>query len=214
MRLAEISGLLRKAADELDRIADGASGGGGSAAEPPLYWQRDPLWARDRLGFGNTTIGAYGCVITSLAMALSFKLGQRILPTDVNMMLKSARGFTGENGNLIIWDALERAFPGVRFRGLARYRYRPAPRDTILSALEKGHIVVAQVDLHPGGPLNEHWVWVLSPNKMDPDMDDYWIHDPWKPAKGSLVGLYGEPAGWKTAARAIFSVVVYEVVDG
>ena len=48
--------------------------------------QRDARWKDIKLGFGNTTIGGYGCTITCVAMLAG------LTPDDVNARLKNVNG--------------------------------------------------------------------------------------------------------------------------
>lgn len=59
------------------------------------YSQNDPRWRRQHLGNSNLTIGADGCVITSLGM-----LSDRT-PDDVNGTLRTHGGFQGA---AVIWN--------------------------------------------------------------------------------------------------------------
>lgn len=55
-----------------------------------IYSQRDPKWANEKLGFGSTTIGGYGCKLTSFAM-----LDGRT-PTELNTLFKEKGCFSGD----------------------------------------------------------------------------------------------------------------------
>ena len=71
--------------------------------------QRDPRWKDIKLGFGNTTIGFYGCTITSLAMLAG------LLPNEVNERLRGVNGYAGDNKNLIIWAKVKQAIPWLEW---------------------------------------------------------------------------------------------------
>jgi hypothetical protein len=69
--------------------------------------QRDPRWKDIKLGTGSTTISSHGCLITCLAMLAG------TTPDVVNEELKRVGGY--QNGNLVIWSALDRTNLGLRF---------------------------------------------------------------------------------------------------
>src|SRR3990167_9987445 len=69
--------------------------------------QRDNRWAKQQLGTSNTTIGGFGCTITSLAMLIG------TTPDVVNRELKRVGGFA--NTNLVIWAKIPVAFPQLTF---------------------------------------------------------------------------------------------------
>ena len=69
--------------------------------------QRDPRWAKQQLGISNTTIGGFGCTITSIAMLIG------TTPDVVNRELKRVGGYA--NGNLVIWSKVPVAFPQLIF---------------------------------------------------------------------------------------------------
>ena len=197
-RIREIRQILRRALDLLE-----------SEHRPiPLWGQRDPRWKDVPLGYGPTTIGRYGCVVTCLAMIASAAAGTAITPDEANDRLRQAQAFTGEDGNLVIWGRVAKALP-LKFEGLYVCRYRPAPIAAINGALEAGHFVLAEVDLVPGGQMNQHWVVLVAPVRGG---IDYEIADPWpRPAGGRrlLLDSYGASAGWRAASRAIFRVTYW-----
>ena len=69
--------------------------------------QRDPRWSKQQLGTSNTTIGGFGCTITSIAMLIG------TTPDVVNRELKRVGGYA--NGNLVIWSKVPVAFPQLIF---------------------------------------------------------------------------------------------------
>lgn len=76
--------------------------------------QRDGRWKDIELGFSNTTIGDYGCVITALAILAG------LTPDDVNERLKSVNGYAATSNspnrkNLIIWEKITDAIPNLKF---------------------------------------------------------------------------------------------------
>jgi hypothetical protein len=68
------------------------------------YAQDDSRWANkkyDHLTTGDTTIGRWGCALTSLAMAMSFA-GSAVLPDSLNAFMIAQAGFTGSGA--VRWD--------------------------------------------------------------------------------------------------------------
>src|SRR5258708_1659187 len=78
--------------------------------------QRNSQWGYIPLVFAAThnplLIKDYGCTITAIAMILG------ITPDVVNQRLKDVKGFSG---TLVIWDAIEKAFPGIKVRRVWSY---------------------------------------------------------------------------------------------
>lgn len=74
--------------------------------------QRDPRWAKNKLGFSNLTIGGYGCTLTCLTMFLNEAGYNNLTPDYVNDELKKVKGFTGA---LILWANITKAFPKVKW---------------------------------------------------------------------------------------------------
>ena len=50
------------------------------------YSQIDPRWKNDKLGFGQPTIGSWGCLMTCYAMMLT-AYGLRFNPAELNSRL-------------------------------------------------------------------------------------------------------------------------------
>jgi len=69
--------------------------------------QRDSRWGNIALGFSNTKIKDFGCVITCIAMLAG------TTPDVVNRELKRVGGFA--NGNLVVWSKIPAAFPQLTF---------------------------------------------------------------------------------------------------
>jgi hypothetical protein len=172
-----------------------------------LMSQRDPRWRYVKLGYGNTTIGSYGCVITSLAMALTHAYGREITPEEVNNRLKDVGGYTGSNKNLVIWKKVTEAFPEFKYRTAGHYVTIAAPVERIDAALDRGDYVLIRVDsnLNTTG-IDHHWTLITGGNS-----DKYTIGDPWPLPDNqmplTIPSAYTKP-GW-TPARAIFSVVIF-----
>lgn len=117
--------------------------------------QRDNRWKNDKLGFSNTTIEYYGCTITSLAWIL------KTTPDIVNQKLKKVKGYSdGQNigkGNLIVWEAIPRAFPQVE----KAIRVRSYDNEAVKNNLP----CLVEVDGSRIG-ASRHWVVYLGNQQM------------------------------------------------
>lgn len=172
--------------------------------------QRDPRWKGARLGFGDatSTIGAYGCTLTCLTMAVNALAGVAETPATLNDALKTLGrgvGYTGDTGNLLVFGAISRIYPSIQLAKFVRCRDVPAPMADIDAALAAGQRVMVELDASPAPGLQNHWV--LLDGRQG---DDYRICDPWPvPAvAGELLSKYALQPGW-AAARIITSVVIY-----
>lgn len=185
---------------------------------PQVLRQRDPRWATLRLGnetAGTTsTIGRYGCLVTSLAYLLNALAGEeRFTPVSVNTALTAANGFS--NGNRVVFKAVEE-LGKVRFVGIV-----PTPRPVsgpqfgeIDRRLAAGVPVIVKVDLSAEAGVQEHYVCLT-----EKDGDDYWIADPWHedsdgdpahPGQARLSRHYPPVTLPRRAEYAIEAIVLYD----
>ena len=166
------------------------------------YSQRDTEWAHDGLGTDQQlTLGQAGCLVTSIASVVADLTGESLSPGLFNDWLRANKGF--KDGNLFIFDS-------VAPLGLRRVRSiyastTAAPIADLTEALKAGHAVIVQVDIAPGGKMDQHWVRLLSVDEKDGQ-----IMDPWKLPGQEFVPLstYFAP-GWDPA-RAIFTAHIYQ----
>src|SRR3990167_1392706 len=116
--------------------------------------QRNPVWGNKYLGFSNTYVRDFGCVITSLSMILG------TTPDVVNDRLKAVQGFA--NGNLVIWSKIPEAFPGISQRRVWSYN-----NDDV-----KNNVPNVMVEVPPnaiGGVSGKHWeVFIGNQECLDP----------------------------------------------
>jgi hypothetical protein len=127
--------------------------------------QKDPRWGNLHLGTSIFYIWAKGCLLTELSEALG------ITPNDANEKLKSVGGFAPPKGlpddqieanrNLIIWDKIAQAFPGVEVRRVWNYN-----NDDVLASLAAGASVLVEVDAAPIGGTGKHWVRYIGDHKL------------------------------------------------
>ncbi|HET6845625.1 MAG TPA: hypothetical protein VFH29_02250, partial [Anaerolineales bacterium] len=91
------------------------------------YSQQDPRWKDDQVGKGRASMGSVGCAVASVAMYTS-GWGFIETPGSVNQKLKSVGGFVGQ---AIMWSAVSRLYPQLKFRALTLCENSPAPVDDI-----------------------------------------------------------------------------------
>jgi len=148
----------------------------------PALSQVDDRWRYEKLGTSTSTIGGYGCLITSVSMMLKY-FGFDTDPSRLNKLLASNGGFY--NGNLFVWGSLSKLFPGVTFG----YRYDGAALDKIDAQLALKKPVIIHVDFVPSTPaVDEHWVLVVG--KQD---GSYIINDPRDGKQLKFEDRYGDP---------------------
>ena len=144
--------------------------------------QNNPLWANDQLGISSSTIGGFGCVVTSAAMMLKY-LGFDTDPGRLNTWLTNNSGYL--NGNLFVWNSLNRLYPKVTFL----YRYDGAPLDKIDESLAKRIPVIVNVDYLPSTAyIDQHWVIIVGKKN-----GLYIIIDPRNGQQTTLNEIYGSP---------------------
>jgi hypothetical protein len=165
------------------------------------YSQRDMEWSDDKLGTSpDLTVGQAGCLITSIASVLSDFTSRMIAPGELNQWLRENGGFTG--GGLFVWDSITSL--GLRRAETIQCVSQPAPVQHLADLLADGAAVVVEVDSIPDGPLNQHWVRLLSIDDKDGQIMDPWQ---WPGREFTTLSRYFAP-GW-TPQRAIFMAVAY-----
>ena len=136
------------------------------AGDGPHYQQRDPRWAGDRLGDTSQTLGAVGCLVSSLAMGSS-ALGAPVEPAELNRRLGALHGYTREAW--LIWDTVRPATGGAVDVAV----HAQPTHEAMDAALERGELPVVKFFLPSGAP---HWVLVVGK-----DGEEYLIQDPLVP---------------------------------
>lgn len=182
----------------------------------PLMSQRDPAWAKNKLGVNDiagSTIGRYGCVVTALAMMLTAYSGVPLNPTTVNNQLCDVDGFVGDWQNEVAWAKVQEAFPEYcTYRTSQQYDTDPADVAVIDAAVAAGHSVLIKVDMSfSRSGVQPHYVLIVGGTGTV----GYMIHDPW-PLPGDQAPTRVPPAyaksGWD-AARAIYAAVFFSRPD-
>lgn len=149
-------------------------------------YQNDPLWKDKPLGFStDSTIGMFGCLLTSLAMVAN-AYGANETPDTLNEKMKAVNAFQGpwiraaQIGNVV---------KNLRFmKNVECYGEVPAPMGDIDAWLAAGKPIIVEVDYAPDAGIQNHWIVIYAKQG-----EDYLIHDPWRGARNNetLVQKYG-----------------------
>lgn len=168
------------------------------------YSQRDPRWKDKKLGNSTSTLGYFGCAVSSVAMLLS-GYGYKEDPDTLNEKLKKSSGFMGA---AIVWAAVNNIYPRARFSNLVICRDSDAPIDAIGNSVLAGKPVLLEVDYSPQAGLQTHWV--VAYQKLGKDfriLDPY----PFPTEEGKSVSLVERFAHGKDLKRAITAAVWYDI---
>jgi peptidase C39-like protein len=166
------------------------------------FSQTDPQWKTILLGFDKTsTIGGYGCLLTSFAMVASHYGAADLTPAKLNDKMKTVGGFEAGTA-YIIGGMLGSVVPGftVEYRPA---RGIPAPLKDIDAALVDNRPVIVEVDWSPNAGLQTHYMVAYAKNGTD-----YLVYDPYPyPVTNGQIKLsqskYASVAGTKDPARII-----------
>lgn len=130
-----------------------------------IFSQRDPKWSGNKHGTSSSTIGKTGCTISVIASML-VHAGYDTDPGRLNKLLTDNKGYS--NGNLVVWSAIERLFPKVKWV----YRHYEYNNDLAREWIkDKGIMPIIQVGAAPigGAPGGKHWVGFVGDHKsLDP----------------------------------------------
>jgi len=168
---------------------------GGGVIETPLFSQKDPIWRYKKLGTSNSTIGGYGCLLTSATMVCAH-YGKNTNPDLLNQAMIRVNGYA--NGNLWKFWSLSAVYPDITIRDYVDCEKVPAPLALIDMRLAEGIPVIVKVDYYPGGAVQQHWILLCGKQG-----DDYIAADPISGTRILFREKYGDPA------RYIFRVVTY-----
>ncbi len=134
-----------------------------------FYRQDDAAWGALKIGDTTDTMRAYGCTISSVAMAASNLTGTKITPGQLVTKLSDNNGFTDRGW--LIWDKLPAATDGK----VSAKLYNQPDHSHIQNCLDDGHYPL--VKFYLGGTI-VHWGLIVGTTA-----EDYLIRDP----------LYGGP---------------------
>jgi hypothetical protein len=175
-----------------------------SSLPVPLFNQRDPRWASQRLGIEGSAvnIGQAGCCITCVSMANgAFDPSANSLPNHIDDLFsanpkgKSSDGYA--DCNLVIWNAINRILPSMSTQGAIYCLNTPAPVYDIKAHLDVNHLAILQVGFG-GNPKNMHFVLAVGYNG-----DDIIFHDPWY---GDQVSFASKRYGTGDSSKDILAV--------
>lgn len=122
------------------------------------YSQLDGRWADKYIGKTRQKIRDYGCTITSICNLLNSQ-GYNETPESVNMKMTLNGGYIGA---LVIWSAVTRIWPNVKFKKRA-YNYNNIEISFYIYA--KRIPVLVEV-YNPLSPVRRHWVLYVGDRKM------------------------------------------------
>jgi hypothetical protein len=164
-------------------------------ASPAVYSQRDPKWASLPMGFTRNTIGAYGCLISSVASCLT-DAGKVYTPETLNAWLTLNGGYTGGN---FIFNSIDK-LNVLKYEYLIDCPSTPAPMTQLEQEISAGKFIVIKVDFNPATlTIEEHWGRYIGADKMI---------DPWY---GDIATITPRYRG-ASSAQAILRAAVYRRV--
>lgn len=127
------------------------------------YLQNDPLWKNQKIGKGKETIGGVGCLISSVAMALT-NMGYNYTPSTLTSSLSERNGFTKRSW--LKWSKIRDVTDG---QVKADYYTEPS-HEIINSCMQKSQYPVVKFMIKKVIP---HWVVVTGRKGRE-----YQIRDP------------------------------------
>lgn len=148
-----------------------------------LYSQRDPRW-RNLIYAGGLTFAAAGCYVTAVAMMLSLA-GYEDDPPAVAAKLREAGCFTG--ALLTRPERIPRAYPRMRYDGLARWHRVAADLEEFEIELSKGPVIIEVDFVPPTAKFNQHFVVA---EQLTPGGEDLVVADPWDGTRTQLLQRY------------------------
>lgn len=146
----------------------------------PIFSQRDPRWARQRLGtVDGTSIGSHGCLITSIAMMDdAFDPNNPWTPARVDDEFTDKQGYA--NGNLVIWSRIQKLLPNSGYQGVdwcpnatKTTPAVPAPVEKLKGHIASGGLAILQVGFS-GVSSRMHFLLAVGY-----EGNDIIFHDPW-----------------------------------
>lgn len=176
----------------------------------PLFGQRDSRWFSKILGTGGTTIGDYGCLLTSIAMLAKY-FGKDTDPDRLNTALIGVKGFL--NGNLYKWyEGVTKVYSDIICTKIV---YTPQPVTAAQFAemraeLDAGRPVVLFVDFKPEtAAVDMHFILLVAYELVNGKYS-YFVHDPWWGDYSNL-NRYGDPV--KAIQQYVFHSGPIQVSD-
>lgn len=168
--------------------------------------QRDPKWRADLLGKSNSTIGAYGCLVSCFSMLAG------VMPPVMNRRMILNGGYqSGDCPACAATFDVQRFFSDAPpiYDTTLRYAYAPFPAAAsarLVKHLKGGEPAILEVDINPNNATHDmHFVLAVSAFGSG-DTANIVINDPWHADQTTLVPRYG-----LTLARALVRVIYYGV---
>jgi Peptidase_C39 like family len=155
-----------------------------------IFSQLDPKWANQNLGTSNVTIGGYGCIITCLAMAMTY-FGIDTNPAILDNNLTDYGGYS--SGNMYNFHGIEKV-SNLKETQSVYSDCSDSGYNAILEFIKEGvnnpnKICIVQIDFIPEtSEFDSHYVIV---NKVT-DSNNIEIIDPWTGTIRPLSDYYGD----------------------
>ena len=172
--------------------------------ETPVIDQRDKRWASKMLGNSDSTIGAYGCLLSCFSMLAG------VLPPEMNSRMIAAGAFqVGDCPACANTFDIKKFMPAAPpiYDYTQRYPFSPfpAPASTRLVAwLKAGGAAVVEVDINPNNNTHDmHFVLAVSAFGHG-DTANIVVNDPWTADQSTIAPRYGV-----NLARAIVRAIYY-----
>jgi hypothetical protein len=201
--LQEVAGGLNAIAEALGfSFSPGVPTPPEEPADVVALSQRDPAWAGLKLGRSAYTVGGAGCAMVSACMEATL-VRPDLRPDELNTWLSANGGYT--SGGLLYWAKVAEYVDGMDFVTYHKWRTSPADMALVRAELAEGPAIL-QVDFHPGGALDTHFVLALREHAGDIE-----ILDPWDGQRKWLLAAYGLQ-GWDLP-RAIYALVRYRITE-
>jgi hypothetical protein len=169
------------------------------------FSQTDPQWKSNLLGFDKaSTIGGYGCLLTSMTMCATHYGVTDLTPSTLNDKMKAVGGFQAGTAYLIA-GAIGSIVPGMQmdYRNCAG---SSAPLAEIDNHLAMNLPVIIEVDYSPATGLQTHYMVTYGKSG-----DDYLVYDPYPfPTANGQIKLsqskYAQIAGSNDPGKIITGV--------
>lgn len=153
-----------------------------------IYSQRDPRWASQRLGTcDGTTIGGYGCYISSMAMVGSH-FGHGETPADLDNIFTDRNLYV--DGCLCVDNMLQSVFPEINYIETFDFSSRPADLSVLRNSYEDEYIIEVDFDHNSNDGIQTHFVRFVSW-----DGQTLIIDDPWFGTEDNFATNYGTDFG-------------------
>lgn len=129
----------------------------------PIYLQNDPRWQNELIGGSQQTLGAVGCTVCCVSMALAH-YGIDLPPPQLNELLKANNGYTSKGW--LKWQTVSQLT-----HSQIDFTISNQPTTAMIdAALQLDQPVIAKIRLYDIFP---HWVLIVGKNGAD-----YLVKDP------------------------------------